>query len=124
MIYYHWKKGIIFYADTKKLKEERFMKKIIYFIGAFVSVAAIFAAIAIMLKKLKISLSIEGIDDSLEDEDAGSNIDLSIEAEPDAAADDEEAAFDETASVVEEALENMLGEDEDGDISVEITSEE
>lgn len=100
------------------------MKKIIYFIGAFVSVAAIFAAIAIMLKKLKISLSIEGIDDSLEDEDAGSNIDLSIEAEPDAAADDEEAAFDETASVVEEALENMLGEDEDGDISVEITSEE
>ena len=102
------------------------MKKIIYFIGAFVSVAAIFAAIAIMLKKLKISLSIEGIDDSLEDEDAGSNIDLSIEAEPDASADadDEEAAFDETATVVEEALENMLGEDEDGDISVEITSEE
>ena len=100
------------------------MKKIIYFIGAFVSIAAIFAAIAIMLKKLKISLSIEGIDDSLEDEDAGSNIDLSIEAEPDAAADDEEAAFDETATVVEEALENMLGEDEDGDISVEITSEE
>ncbi len=45
------------------------MKKIYYIVGAVVIAAAIFAVIAIMLKKLKVSLCIEGIDDNLLDED-------------------------------------------------------
>ena len=54
------------------------MKKIFYFIGAFVTLAAIFTAIAILLKKLKISLSIEGINDEIEEEEAN-DIDVSID---------------------------------------------
>ncbi len=45
------------------------MKKFYYIVGALVTAATIFALIAVMLKKLKISLCIEGIDDSLVDED-------------------------------------------------------
>ena len=59
------------------------MKKIIYLIGAFVTTAAIVGAVAIMLNKLKISLSIEGIDDTLDEENAKNDIDLSIENEHD-----------------------------------------
>lgn len=92
------------------------MKKIIYLIGVFVTVAAIFAAIAVMLKKLKISLSIEGIDDEIVDETENSDIDLVIEedAVPD---------FSETANAVEEALEEMLSGEESDEITVEITEE-
>ena len=86
------------------------MKKIIYIIGAFVTVAAIFTAIAIMLKKLKISLSIEGIDDTIEEEE-NEDIDLSIEDDVD---------FEETADAVEEAIEELLSE-EDKEIEVEIS---
>ena len=85
------------------------MKKIIYAIGAFVTVAAIFAAIAIMLKKLKISLSIEGIDDEIAEEENG-DIDISIE----------DGYFDDAEDAVEEAIEEMLGED-DKEIEVEIS---
>lgn len=42
------------------------MKKLFYVIGALVTAASVFAVIAILLKKLKISLCIE----SLEDDDA------------------------------------------------------
>lgn len=94
------------------------MKKIIYLIGAFATAAAIFGAIAIMLNKLKISLSIESIDDTIEEEEPGSDIDLAIEEE-----DGAEPSFDETAGAVEEALEDMLGEDNDGEIAVEITKD-
>lgn len=93
------------------------MKKIIYLIGAFATAAAIFGAIAIMLNKLKISLSIESIDDTIEEEEPGSDIDLAIEE------DGAEPSFDETAGAVEEALEDMLGEDNDGEIAVEITKD-
>lgn len=92
------------------------MKKIIYMIGAFVSIAAIFAAIAVMLKKLKISLSIEGIDDEMEDEDVSHDIDLSIENYdiPD---------FDETEDALEDALEELLSEEAADEIEVEIREE-
>ena len=99
------------------------MKKIIYLIGAFVTTAAIIGAIAVMLNKLKISLYIEGIDDTLDGEDEKGDIDLSIENEPEAAKNAAKEA-DETEKSVEEAL-SAMDEDEnaDHDIDVEITEE-
>lgn len=44
------------------------MKKFYYVVGALVTAAAIFGLIAVMLKKLRISLCIEGIDDELLDD--------------------------------------------------------
>lgn len=89
------------------------MKKIIYLIGAFVTTAAIIGAIAVMLNKLKISLSIEGIDDTLDGEDEKGDIDLSIENEPEAAKNAAKEA-DETEKSVEEAL-SAMDEDENAD---------
>ena len=83
------------------------MKKIVYLIGALVSIAAICAAIAIILKKLRVSLAIEGVDEI--DEENG-DIDVSVE----------DGAFDETADAVEEALEEILSEETGKDIDVEI----
>lgn len=90
------------------------MKKLFYWVGAFVVIAGAFAAVAVMLKKLKISLSIEGINDDIEGEEVNEDIDLSIVSE-------EKYNFDETADAVEEALEEMLSEDENCEIEVEIT---
>ncbi len=98
------------------------MKKIIYLIGAFVTTAAIIGAIAVMLNKLKISLSIEGIDDTLDDEEKG-DIDLSIENE--ASHKEAEKEADETEKSVEEEL-SAMDEEENGvdhDIDVEISEE-
>lgn len=55
------------------------MKKFYYIIGAVVTATAIFALIAVMLKKLRISLCIEGIDDEIVDDAADEDITLSIE---------------------------------------------
>lgn len=44
------------------------MKKFYYIIGAVATAAAIFALIAIMLRKLRVSLCIEGLDDDILDE--------------------------------------------------------
>ena len=87
------------------------MKKLFYFIGAFVTVAAIFAAVAVLLKKLKISLSIEGIDDEFEEEENG-DIDVSV--------DGDDGLFDDAEDAVEEALEELLAGEED-EIQVEIS---
>ena len=97
------------------------MKKIIYLIGAFVTTAAIVGAIAVMLNKLKISLSIEGIDDTLDEENAKHDIDLSIENEHEPESD----ASDETEKSVEEALSAMDEDESDAekDIDVEISEE-
>ncbi len=97
------------------------MKKIIYLIGAFVTTAAIVGAIAVMLNKLKISLSIEGIDDTLDEENAKNDIDLSIENEHEHESD----ASDETEKSVEEALSAMDEDESDAekDIDVEISEE-
>lgn len=89
------------------------MKKLFCIIGAFVSLAAVCAAAAVLLKKLRISLSIEGIDDSIVEENENPDIDLSIE--------DEEPNFDETEEAVEEALDEMLDEDAEKEIEVEIS---
>ena len=89
------------------------MKKLFYLIGAFVTVAAIFATIAVLLKKLKISLSIEGIDDEIEDENNG-DIDVSIDGK-------EGGIFQEAEDAVEEALEELLADEEGGEIEVEIS---
>ena len=95
------------------------MKKIIYLIGAFVTTAAIVGAIAVMLNKLKISLSIEGIDDTLDEENAKNDIDLSIENEHDS------TPSGETEKSVEEALSAMDEDESDAekDIDVEISEE-
>ncbi len=106
------------------------MKKLIYWIGTFATVAALFAAFAVMLKKLKISLSIEGIDDTLGEEEEEKDIDVSFESEeseePEAEdggeAEQEDAPFAEAEKTVEEAVEDMLkGEDAaEKEIEVEI----
>ncbi len=57
------------------------MKKFYYIIGAVVTATAIFALIAVMLKKLRISLCIEGIDDEIIDDSADEEITLSFEDE-------------------------------------------
>ena len=59
------------------------MKKLYYIIGAVVTATAIFALIAVMLKKLRISLCIEGIDDEIIDDAADEEITLSFEEEED-----------------------------------------
>ena len=91
------------------------MKKFYYVVGAFVTAAAVFAFIAVMLKKLKISLSIEGIDDAIEDESENDDIELTIEKEP-ASEDD----FSEDEDYLEKELDSMLSDDEP-EIEVEIT---
>lgn len=56
------------------------MKKFYYILGAIVTAAAIFAIIAVMLKKLRVSLCIEGIDDELiDDENAEHDVTLSFD---------------------------------------------
>ncbi len=84
------------------------MKKFYYIVGAVVTAMAIFAFVAVMLKKLKISLSIEGLDDESLEEDFNDDIELTIEN------DEDESLKDE--------LEALLDEDEK-DIEVEITEE-
>lgn len=56
------------------------MKKFYYILGAVAAAAAIFAIIAVMLKKLKVSLCIEGLDEDILDDDADhDDITLSFE---------------------------------------------
>lgn len=60
------------------------MKKFYYIVGALVTAAAIFGVIAIMLKKLKVSLCIEGVDDELlDDEYADDDITLTFDDDSD-----------------------------------------
>ena len=60
------------------------MKKFYYILGAVLTAAAIFAIIAIMLKKLKVSLCIEGLDEDLLDDIDDEEITLSYEDDADA----------------------------------------
>jgi hypothetical protein len=77
------------------------MKKFYYIVGAFVTAAAIFTFIAVMLKKIKISLSIEGIDDEIIEEE---NEDITLTIEDDAVTEDEDV-------LIEEEIETLLEED-------------
>ncbi len=61
------------------------MKKFYYIVGAAVTAASIFALIAVMLRKIRISLSIEGVEDDILEDLGDGEITLSIEKdeEPD-----------------------------------------
>ena len=54
------------------------MKKFYYIVGALVTATAIFTLVAVMLKKLRISLCIEGVDDDLLVEDFDGDVTLSF----------------------------------------------
>ncbi|MBE6682407.1 MAG: hypothetical protein E7600_09025 [Ruminococcaceae bacterium] len=64
------------------------MKKFYYILGAVAAAAAIFAIIAVMLKKLRVSLCIEGLDEDILD-DAGDHDDITLSFE------DSEDCFDD-----------------------------
>ncbi len=85
------------------------MKKFYYIVGALVTATSLFLAVAVLLKKLRISLSIEGIDDEYIDENEIGDIDLSIEK------DDE--IFDESEF-------DALLEDNEPEIEIEITGQD
>jgi len=59
------------------------MKKLFYLVGALVTAAAVFAFIAVMLKKLRISLSVEGLCDDEDgfDEDSSPD-DITVTVKP------------------------------------------
>lgn len=91
------------------------MKKFYYIVGAFVTAAAVFAFIAVMLKKLKISLSIEGIDDEILDEPENSDIELTIDA------DKKDTSNEADEEYLKKELDSLISdEDEPLDIDVEI----
>lgn len=81
------------------------MKKFYYIVGAFVTAAAIFTFFAVMLKKIKVSLSIEGIDEEL-DENENEDITLTIE-------DDDEKDEKDGDEIMNEEIETMLNDDSD-----------
>lgn len=80
------------------------MKKFYYIVGAAVTAAAIFALIAVMLRKLRISLSIEGIEDDILEDDANDEITLSIEK-------DEDTLFDDPDEAIEKEIETVISEE-------------
>ncbi len=97
------------------------MKKFYYVIGAFATAAAIFTFIAVMLKKLRISLSIESINDDIE-EPENTDIELSISENKKEEIEDE-LDFSETEELIRQELDGMI-EADDEDIEVEIKVEE
>jgi len=97
------------------------MKKFYYVVGAFATAAAIFTFIAVMLKKLRISLSIESINDDIE-EPENTDIELSISESKKGELEDE-LDFSETEELIRQELDGMISAD-DEDIEVEIKVEE
>lgn len=87
------------------------MKKFYYIVGAFVTAAAIFTFFAVMLKKLRISLSIEGIDDEIEDMDDG-DIELTIHDEKDDLLDDDFSLEDFDGLLEEDDIDISLGDEQ------------
>ena len=74
------------------------MKKFYYIVGALVTAAAIFGVIAIMLKKLRVSLCIESADDELlDDEYADDDITLTFDDSEEDFLDEVEVETEETA---------------------------
>jgi len=97
------------------------MKKFYYVVGAFATAAAIFTFIAVMLKKLRISLSIESINDDIE-EPENTDIELSISESKKGELEDE-LDFSETEELIRQELDGLISAD-DEDIEVEIKVEE
>ena len=77
------------------------MKKFYYIVGAVVTAAAVFAFIAVMLKKIRVSLSIEGIDDVINDEEDNEDITLTIENDED----------DDSDILIKEEIDTLIEED-------------
>ena len=101
------------------------MKKFYYLVGAFATAAAVFAFFAVLLKKLRISLSIESINDDIDEPD-NSDISLSIAKENN----EEDISFDdidfsETEEAIKQELDSMIESEDDNleDIDVEIIEE-
>lgn len=88
------------------------MKKFYYLVGACATAAAIFTFFAVLLKKLRISFSIESINDDIEEQD-NSDIEISIseeaEKEDDISFDDSD--FSETEEAIRQELDGMIEED-------------
>lgn len=97
------------------------MKKFYYIIGAFATAAAIFTFVAVMLKKLRISLSIESINDDLE-EPENTDIELSFANNKNDDIAEEDFDFSETEEAIRQELDSMI--ESDDDIEVEIKVEE
>lgn len=96
------------------------MKKFYYIVGAAVTAAAVFTFIAVMLKKLRISLSIEGIDDGELDENSDGDIELSIDSDDKK----ETSDYKEDEEYLKKELDDMLAQEtEEPDIEVEIHEE-
>ena len=57
------------------------MKKFCYILGAVMTAAAIFGIIAVILKRLKVSFSIEGLDDGIAEDMADEEITLCFDDE-------------------------------------------
>ncbi len=79
------------------------MKKFYYIVGAVVTAAAIFAFIAVMLKKIRVSLSIEGIDDVINEEENNEDITLTIENDED----------EDSDILIKEEIDTLIEEDAD-----------
>ena len=78
------------------------MKKFYYIVGAVVTATAIFAFIAIMLKKLRVSLSIEGVDEIEDEEVEDEEITLTIENDE----------SEDSDVLLKEEIESMLEDEE------------
>lgn len=87
------------------------MKKFYYIVGAFVTAAAIFTFFAVMLKKLRISLSIEGIDDEIEDVNDG-DIELTIHEEKEDLLDEDFSLEDFDGLLEEDDIDISLGDEQ------------
>ena len=87
------------------------MKKFYYIVGAFVTAAAIFTFFAVMLKKLRISLSIEGIDDEIEDVNDG-DIELTIHEEKEDLLDEDFSLEDFDGLLKEDDIDISLGDEQ------------
>lgn len=78
------------------------MKKFYYIVGAVVTAMAVFGFVAIMLKKIKVSLSIEAVDDVIEEDD---NDDITLTIENDDSEDNDD--------LIKEEIETLLDESEE-----------
>ena len=97
------------------------MKKFYYIVGAVVTAAAVFAFVAVMLKKLKISLSIEGIDDESLEEPENDDIELTIEKDE---KEKKDKNYFEDEEFIKNELDGMLEEEADEpEVKVEIKDE-
>ena len=78
------------------------MKKFYYIVGAVVTATAIFAFIAIMLKKLRVSLSIEGVDEIEDADEEVEDEEITLTIENDESEDSDVLLKEEIESMLED----------------------